>query len=214
MSHLPPLVAAQDLERAGCRDPPDVARYTASSPLRRGRRTLGTTLTPTRGGSRGVRRRNTRVTDADGDGAGRAMNGAPDRNRTCDLWYRKPTLYPLSYGGIPVETTTARWVPRTSKIAPGAWAPGRSSVRDSVSVSGSLRSLTSPFSFRGGEDTPRRRLVKRYPRELHRQREGEGCAIRPRQSPPTSLRPTTHPTRPRMSSIRRSENDSSPVIIA
>ena len=29
---------------------------------------------------------------------------APDRNRTCDLWYRKPTLYPLSYGGVPIET--------------------------------------------------------------------------------------------------------------
>lgn len=31
---------------------------------------------------------------------------APDRNRTCDLWYRKPTLYPLSYGGVPIEVTT------------------------------------------------------------------------------------------------------------
>ena len=29
-----------------------------------------------------------------------------DRIRTCDLWYRKPTLYPLSYGGITGETTT------------------------------------------------------------------------------------------------------------
>ena len=33
--------------------------------------------------------------------------GAPDRNRTCDLWYRKPTLYPLSYGGVPIEGITA-----------------------------------------------------------------------------------------------------------
>ena|GEM_PF-3596263 len=24
---------------------------------------------------------------------------APDRSRTCDLRYRKPALYPLSYGG-------------------------------------------------------------------------------------------------------------------
>ncbi len=24
--------------------------------------------------------------------------GVPDRIRTCDLWYRKPVLYPLSYG--------------------------------------------------------------------------------------------------------------------
>lgn len=29
---------------------------------------------------------------------------APDRIRTCDLWYRKPTLYPLSYGGITGKT--------------------------------------------------------------------------------------------------------------
>lgn len=32
---------------------------------------------------------------------------APDRNRTCDLWYRKPTLYPLSYGGALIEVITA-----------------------------------------------------------------------------------------------------------
>lgn len=25
--------------------------------------------------------------------------GAPGRNRTCDARFRKPTLYPLSYGG-------------------------------------------------------------------------------------------------------------------
>lgn len=25
---------------------------------------------------------------------------APDRSRTCDLRYRKPALYPLSYGGM------------------------------------------------------------------------------------------------------------------
>jgi hypothetical protein len=27
--------------------------------------------------------------------------GAPGRNRTCDLRFRKPSLYPLSYGGAP-----------------------------------------------------------------------------------------------------------------
>ncbi len=32
---------------------------------------------------------------------------APDWNRTSDLWYRKPTLYPLSYGGVPIESITA-----------------------------------------------------------------------------------------------------------
>ena len=36
---------------------------------------------------------------------------APDRNRTCDLWYRKPTLYPLSYGGVPNEVTIRQQAP-------------------------------------------------------------------------------------------------------
>jgi hypothetical protein len=26
--------------------------------------------------------------------------GASGRIRTCDTWYRKPVLYPLSYGGL------------------------------------------------------------------------------------------------------------------
>ena len=26
--------------------------------------------------------------------------GASGRIRTCDTWYRKPVLYPLSYGGV------------------------------------------------------------------------------------------------------------------
>ena len=28
------------------------------------------------------------------------IQSAPGRIRTCDSWYRKPVLYPLSYGGI------------------------------------------------------------------------------------------------------------------
>ena len=39
---------------------------------------------------------------------------APDWNRTSDLWYRKPTLYPLSYGGVPIEVITSPAVARTS----------------------------------------------------------------------------------------------------
>ena len=31
--------------------------------------------------------------------------GAPGRNRTCDSWFRKPLLYPLSYGGGEVQAT-------------------------------------------------------------------------------------------------------------
>ena len=27
-----------------------------------------------------------------------SYDGGPDRNRTCDTWFRKPLLYPLSYG--------------------------------------------------------------------------------------------------------------------
>ncbi len=40
--------------------------------------------------------------------------GAPGRIRTCGPWYRKPVLYPLSYGGVrptvraPVQVSTAR----------------------------------------------------------------------------------------------------------
>lgn len=32
---------------------------------------------------------------------------APDWNRTSDLRYRKPVLYPLSYGGVPIDNITA-----------------------------------------------------------------------------------------------------------
>src|SRR6188768_4295422 len=39
---------------------------------------------------------------------------APDRNRTCDLRYRKPALYPLSYGG------NAGLRPRQSRLPAGA----------------------------------------------------------------------------------------------
>lgn len=28
----------------------------------------------------------------------RGFCGVPERTRTSDLWFRKPTLYPLSYG--------------------------------------------------------------------------------------------------------------------
>lgn len=41
--------------------------------------------------------------------------GAPEGNRTPDLWYRKPTLYPLSYeGGIP--TCNGRWLDCTRPL--------------------------------------------------------------------------------------------------
>src|SRR4051812_6229235 len=39
--------------------------------------------------------------------------GAPGKNRTCDLRFRKPLLYPLSYGGelsgIAAESCTSRF---------------------------------------------------------------------------------------------------------
>jgi hypothetical protein len=31
------------------------------------------------------------------------MVGAPGRTRTCDARFRKPTLYPLSYGGLVIK---------------------------------------------------------------------------------------------------------------
>jgi hypothetical protein len=31
---------------------------------------------------------------------GGSGEGASGRIRTCDTWYRKPVLYPLSYGGL------------------------------------------------------------------------------------------------------------------
>src|SRR5690606_11323757 len=34
---------------------------------------------------------------------------APDRSRTCDLRYRKPALYPLSYGGELIEPISFEW---------------------------------------------------------------------------------------------------------
>ena len=33
--------------------------------------------------------------------------GAPGMNRTCDLRFRKPSLYPLSYGGLAVQGYSA-----------------------------------------------------------------------------------------------------------
>ena len=32
--------------------------------------------------------------------------GGPDRIRTCDTWFRKPLLYPLSYGALPIKGLT------------------------------------------------------------------------------------------------------------
>lgn len=44
---------------------------------------------------------------------GRAARCAPETIRTSDRWYRKPVLYPLSYGGNAV--TIAPWVHGTAK---------------------------------------------------------------------------------------------------
>ena len=59
------------------------------------------------------------------------MSGGPDRTRTCDLRFRKPLLYPLSYGTNPVNTGTCcaavappvRWgnAPGKQPRAGGAW---------------------------------------------------------------------------------------------
>jgi hypothetical protein len=37
--------------------------------------------------------------------------GAPGRSRTCDARFRKPTLYPLSYGGVLVKVLVRAYAP-------------------------------------------------------------------------------------------------------
>ena len=37
------------------------------------------------------------------------IKGAPDKSRTCDLRFRKPLLYPLSYGGERRQDATSEW---------------------------------------------------------------------------------------------------------
>jgi hypothetical protein len=53
------------------------------------------------------------VAACDGPARGRSSRavetvemGASGRIRTCDTWYRKPVLYPLSYGGLRSADTT------------------------------------------------------------------------------------------------------------
>ena len=42
----------------------------------------------------------------------RLLSGAPGKNRTCDLRFRKPLLYPLSYGGEPAGIAGESCTPR------------------------------------------------------------------------------------------------------
>src|SRR5437764_10682956 len=46
------------------------------------------------------------------------LSGAPGRIRTCDARFRKPTLYPLSYGGGKLERcrSTARFLKAEESI--------------------------------------------------------------------------------------------------
>src|SRR5690606_171369 len=44
--------------------------------------------------------------------------GAPGRIRTCGTRFRKPLLYPLSYGGVWVPESTDQPGPRTARLAP------------------------------------------------------------------------------------------------
>ena len=47
----------------------------------------------------------------------RYSHSAPGRNRTCDLRFRKPLLYPLSYGGGDGTERGTQLVPRASRSA-------------------------------------------------------------------------------------------------
>ena len=46
---------------------------------------------------------------------------ATDRIRTCDAGFRKPSLYPLSYGGGPKKTRGGVTCPRCSLIGRTLW---------------------------------------------------------------------------------------------
>ena len=76
-------------------------------------------------------------------------SGAPDRTRTCDLWVRNPTLYPLSYRRASANHTRSRLV-RGS--ATGPEMPTRSSSRGGGR---SRRSGVSPRRSRRAPGTPR-----------------------------------------------------------
>ncbi len=40
----------------------------------------------------------------------RAENGAPGGIRTPDTWFRRPVLYPLSYGRLILRVYQTRWL--------------------------------------------------------------------------------------------------------
>ena len=61
------------------------------------------------------------------------MSGAPERNRTSDARFRKPTLYPLSYRGA--------WVQRTIEASFGP------SARE-LAASIGLERVAIPVSFK------------------------------------------------------------------
>ena len=77
-------------------------------------------------------------------------DGAPDRIRTCDLWLRRPTLYPTELRARE-ETARARAAP-----APGAWRTSR--IRWCSFIETGLRRpdlVKRPSGRRGAERTSR-----------------------------------------------------------
>ena len=57
------------------------------------------------------------------------LRGAPGRIRTCDTRFRKPLLYPLSYGGGTSTSGATARLPRRSAERLYRRSPGRSSAR-------------------------------------------------------------------------------------
>ena len=55
----------------------------------------------------------------------KSSNGAPGRNRTCDLALRRHSLYPLSYRGRKIEAgveTPGLWMVEEKGIEPSTFA--------------------------------------------------------------------------------------------
>jgi hypothetical protein len=90
------------------------------------------------------------------------MLGTPGRNRTCDTWYRKPVLYPLSYGcmmdlfykgSIPESITFARLRAKALQARPskdsmnchGQFMPATPGIAETSALSLELRVHVSPI---------------------------------------------------------------------
>src|SRR5487761_1494409 len=66
----------------------------------------------------------------------RLKASAPDRTRTCDARFRKPTLYPLSYGGLSCKLAGQIAVALTVPLHGGYYSTGFTNIFTSLSLRG------------------------------------------------------------------------------